>query len=310
MTLIILLSLVIGLLLGLLGGGGSILTVPVLVYLVNVEPKTAIATSLLVVGVTSLTAVLSHARTGRVCWRTGLIFGVAGMLGSYAGGRLAAYIPGGILLLLFAAIMFGTALAMLRSRRDENFGGQELSAPPCPAHLPILAILFDGLIVGGLTGLVGAGGGFLVVPALNLLGGLSMHAAVATSLLVIAMKSFAGLGGYIAHVNIDFQLAGIVTGAAIVGSLFGGFLSHRISAMLLRRGFGAFVILIACYLLYKELKPDLMMEAQELIRQHPDFLRGMGTMLALMLLFRIREWIHARGHAERRPISNPKRRVG
>lgn len=294
MTLVIILALTIGLLLGLLGGGGSILTVPVLVYLLNVDPKTAIATSLLVVGITSLTGMLGHARGGRVCLRTGLVFGAAGMLGAYGGGRLAAYLPSGILLLLFATIMFGTAIAMLRGRRTEDNTVQS-NMPLCPAHLPVMAILFDGLLVGGLTGLVGAGGGFLVVPALNLLGGLRMHAAVGTSLLVISMKSFAGLAGYISHVSIDYELAALLTGFAIIGSLLGGALSHRIGGQILRRFFGVFVIAIACYLLSRELKPELLEETRKLIVEHPDFLWGVGSVIAGFLLFRLRGWIHEQG---------------
>ncbi|MDV3242841.1 MAG: sulfite exporter TauE/SafE family protein [Methylocaldum sp.] len=294
MTLVVILSLVIGLLLGLLGGGGSILTVPVLVYLVHIEPKTAIATSLVVVGVTSLAAVVNHARNGRVCWRTGLIFGIAGMVGAYGGGRLAAYVPGGVLLLLFAAIMFGTALAMLRGRRQNNVEADAVK-PICPADLPLLAIIFDGLMVGVLTGLVGAGGGFLVVPALNLLGGLPMHAAIGTSLLVIAMKSFAGLAGYITHVSIDLELVSIVTGVAIVGSVLGGLLSRHVSGQSLRRIFAVFVIAIACYLLYKELTPQLIAETREALLNRPDFFLGMATMLGIVAIARLWRWIHAHG---------------
>ncbi len=294
MTLVIILALLIGLLLGLLGGGGSVLTVPVLIYLLNVEPKTAFATSLLVVGTTSLIAMLGHARAGRVCIRTGLVFGLAGMLGAYGGGRLAAFIPGGILLLLFATLMFGTAFAMLRNRRAED-SVTEKNAPLCPTHLPVMAILFDGLLVGGMTGLVGAGGGFLIVPALNLLGGLRMHAAIGTSLLVIVMNSLAGLAGYIAHVHIDYHLAAVLTGFATLGSLIGGIFSNRIRANMLRRFFGLFVIGIACYLLSRELKPELLDETRELIIRHPDFLWGVATVILGFLLFRLREWIHTQG---------------
>ena len=294
MTLVIILALTIGLLLGLLGGGGSILTVPVLIYLLHVDPKTAIATSLLVVGITSLTAMVGHARGGRVCLRTGLVFGAAGMFGAYNGGRLAAYLPSGILLLLFATIMFGTAIAMLRRRRSDDTQHQN-NLPPCPAHLPVLAILFDGLLVGGLTGLVGVGGGFLVVPALNVLGGLRIHAAVGTSLLVIAMQSFAGLAGYISHVSIDYPLAAPLSGFAIIGSLVGGFFSHHIQGQILRRFFGVFVIGIACYLLSRELKPELLEETRHLIEEHPDFLWGVATVLLGFSLFRLRGWIHEHG---------------
>jgi uncharacterized membrane protein YfcA len=291
MTLVIILALTIGLLLGLLGGGGSILTIPVLVYLLNVAPKTAIATSLLVVGLTSLVAMLGHARQGRVCLRTGLVFGVAGMLGAYGGGRLAAFIPGGVLLLLFATIMCATALAMLRNRRPEQ-AVTEKNASPCPAHVPVMAIVFDGLLVGGLTGLVGAGGGFLVVPALNLLGGIRMHAAVGTSLLVIALNSFAGLAGYISHVEIDYHLAALLAGFAMVGSLIGGRFSSRIRADILRRLFGIFVMGIAFYLLSKELRPELLEETRQLILDHPDFIWGVATVVLGLLLLRLREWIH------------------
>lgn len=294
MTLVIILALTIGLLLGLLGGGGSILTIPVLVYLLNVAPKTAIATSLLVVGLTSLVAMLGHARQGRVCLRTGLVFGMAGMLGAYGGGRLAAFIPGGVLLLLFATIMGATAIAMLRNRRPEQaITGK--NASPCPAHVPVMAITFDGLLVGGLTGLVGAGGGFLVVPALNLLGGIRMHAAVGTSLLVIALNSFAGLAGYISHVEIDYRLTALLVGFAVVGSLIGSRYSNRIRADILRRLFGIFVMGIACYLLSKELKPALLEETRQLIAEHPDFLLGVATVALGLSLLRLREWIHTQG---------------
>lgn len=301
MTLVVVLSLLIGVLLGLLGGGGSILTVPLFVYLLHIEPKTAIATSLVVVGVTSLAAIVNHARNGQVCWRTGLIFGGAGMVGAYGGGRLAAYIPGGVLLLLFAFIMFATAFAMLRGRRQRSVEAGSIKAL-CPAELPLLAIIFDGLVVGALTGLVGAGGGFLVVPALNLLGGLPMHAAIGTSLLVIAMKSFAGLAGYIAHVSIDLELVSIVTGSSILGSLLGGLLSRHVSGQALRRVFAVFVIAIACYLLYKELTPELITETREILRKRPDFFFGMATMLGILAIGRLWRWIHARGLGQKKRI--------
>ncbi|MDD5035211.1 MAG: sulfite exporter TauE/SafE family protein [Methylococcaceae bacterium] len=292
MSLVIPLSLVIGLLLGLLGGGGSILTVPMLVYLLGIEPKSAIASSLVMVAVASLTAMIHHARVGCVCWKTGFLFGTAGMMGAYLGGRLAAFIPGGVLLILFAVIMLITAYAMLRGRRVvENPGPM----PLCPLHLPLGPILFDGLLVGTITGLVGVGGGFVVVPALNLLGRLPMHAAVGTSLLVIAMNSCAALAGYAQHVEIDPLLVSVVTGMAIVGSLIGGMLSHRIAARSLRRGFGVFVIFVAAYLLYRELKPELVEQTWELARLHVEFLWGASSILALFSLYHLGNWIHHQG---------------
>lgn len=246
MLLAIVLSLSIGLTLGLLGGGGSILTLPILVYALGVEPKEAIATSLLVVGVTSLVAMLQHARAGNVDVRTGLIFGVAGMVGAYGGGVLAGFFSATALLLIFAAIMVATALAMLRGRREV--------AGAAHRGLPVARVLLDGLIVGLVTGLVGAGGGFLVVPALALLGGLPMHRAVGTSLLVIAMKSFAGLAGHITHVDVDFTLAAIVTVAAVVGSFAGAALAPKVPAQKLRKSFAWFVLAMAAYLIIQQVR--------------------------------------------------------
>ncbi|MFJ8113886.1 sulfite exporter TauE/SafE family protein [Streptomyces sp. NPDC096132] len=234
-------SLLIGASLGVLGGGGSILTVPILIYLAGLETKEAIATSLFVVGVTSAAGVVSHARAGRVRWRTGLLFGLAGMTGAYAGGRLAEFIPGTVLLIAFALMMIATAVAMIRGRRQ---------APKKVHHeLPVLHVLLDGIVVGLVTGLVGAGGGFLVVPALALLGGLPMTVAVGTSLLVISMKSFAGLAGYLAGVHIDWGFAALVTATAVVGSLLGGLLAGRIPQEALRKSFGWFVAVMGVFVL-------------------------------------------------------------
>ncbi|WP_329310064.1 sulfite exporter TauE/SafE family protein [Streptomyces sp. NBC_01262] len=242
-------SLLIGVSLGILGGGGSILTVPILVYLAGLEAKQAIATSLFVVGVTSAAGVVSHARAGRVRWRTGLLFGLAGMTGAYGGGRLAEFIPGNVLLIAFGVMMVVTAVAMIRGRKQ---------APKKVHHeLPVAHVLLDGIVVGLVTGLVGAGGGFLVVPALALLGGLPMGVAVGTSLLVISMKSFAGLAGYLSSVHIDWGLAGIVTIAAVAGSLVGGRLAGRIPQEALRKTFGWFVIVMGVFVLGQQISPSV-----------------------------------------------------
>jgi uncharacterized membrane protein YfcA len=253
-ALAIVLAVLVGLSLGLLGGGGSILTVPLLVYVAGVEAKAAIATSLLVVGVTSAVGALSHARAGRVQWRTGLLFGGAGMVGAYGGGRLAQLIPGEILLLAFALMMVATAVAMLRGRKQVD---------PTRVHdrLPVGRVLLDGLVVGLVTGLVGAGGGFLVVPALALLGGLPMPVAVGTSLVVIAIKSFGGLAGYLASVQVDWGLALGVTAAAVVGALVGGRLVSRVHPETLRKGFGWFVLAMGAFILVQEAPADWRLPA-------------------------------------------------
>ncbi|MDP2316405.1 MAG: sulfite exporter TauE/SafE family protein [Pseudomonadota bacterium] len=248
-TLALVLSVLIGVALGLLGGGGSILTTPILIYALGVETKAAIATSLLVVGVTSVAAVIQHARAGNVEWRTGLIFGGAGMAGAYVGGFIAAWIPATVLMILFGAMMLATAVAMFRGRKDPG----PSAGPRSGESQALWKIIAEGLVVGVVTGLVGAGGGFLVVPALALLGGLPMKKAVGTSLLVIALKSFAGYAGHAAHVTIDLELAALVSGAAVVGSFAGSRIANVIPPDALRRGFAGFVLVMAGFVLYQQI---------------------------------------------------------
>ncbi|MEU5217677.1 sulfite exporter TauE/SafE family protein [Streptomyces sp. NPDC020807] len=250
-ALIVAVSLLIGVSLGILGGGGSILTVPILVYLAGQDTKEAIATSLFVVGVTSLAALVPHARARRVRWRTGLLFGAFSMVGAYGGGRLAEYVPGTVLLVAFALMMLATAAAMLRKPRE----GARKKAGPDRGDLPVGHIAVEGLVVGAVTGLVGSGGGFLVVPALALLGGLPMGIAVGTSLLVIAMKSFAGLAGHLSGVSVDWGVAVTVTVAAVAGSLVGARLAGRIPQDALRKAFGWFVVVMGVFVLAQQLDP-------------------------------------------------------
>lgn len=238
------LAVFVGISLGLLGGGGSILTVPLLAYVAGLDAQHAIATSLLVVGVTSAVGAITHARAGRVRWKIAAIFGAAAMAGAYGGGRLAHLIPGNILLIAFSVIMIAAAVAMLRGRRDLT----DESAGP----LPVAKIILQGAVVGTISGLVGAGGGFLLVPALALLGGLPMPAAVGTSLVVISMQSFAGLAGHLSTEAIDWKLAGMVTAAAVVGSIIGGLLTSRVDPAVLRKAFGWFVLAMAAFVLAEE----------------------------------------------------------
>lgn len=244
---VVALAVLVGVSLGLLGGGGSILVVPLLAYIGGLEPREAIATSLFVVGATSLASLVGHARRGNVRWRTGLIFGAAGMVGAFLGGLAGGYIPGTVLMVAFALMMIATAWAMLRGRTNRR------DDAAVTHHHPLWRVLLDGLVVGAATGLVGAGGGFLVVPALALLAGLPMAAAVGTSLLVIAMKSFAGLGGYLTSVSLDWALVAAVTTAAILGSLVGVRLTSLVPEAALRKGFGYFVLLMGAFVLAQEL---------------------------------------------------------
>lgn len=245
-TVVVLLSTIVGLSLGLLGGGGSILTVPLLTYVAGMEPKEAIAASLFVVGTTSVLSTFAHARRGNVQWRTGLIFGGASMVGAFLGGLLGGFIPGVVLMIAFAVMMIATAAAMMRGRKKQGGG---VSQKP----LPLAKVLIEGLVVGLVTGLVGAGGGFLVVPALVLLGGLSMPVAVGTSLLVISMKSFAGLAGYLTSVSLDWPVVLSVTAAALVGAMVGARLTSVVPEQTLRKGFGVFVLVMGFFVLSQEL---------------------------------------------------------
>ena len=198
----------------------------------------------LVVAATALFALIPHARRGNVKWRIGAIFSATAMAGAYLGGLAAAWFSGTTLLLLFAAMMVVTALAMFRGR-GELIAKQDEQLSPW-------LVVAEGLVVGGVTGLVGAGGGFLVVPALVLLGGMEMHKAVGTSLLVITLKSFAAFAGHAAHVVIDVPLALIVTIAAVAGSMAGGALADHVPAKMLRKVFAGFVSAMAGYVVWRE----------------------------------------------------------
>jgi hypothetical protein len=238
------LAVLTGVVMGLLGGGGSILAVTTLTYVAEQDAKVAIATSLLVVGVTALFATVQHARNGNIEWRTGFIFSVAAMVGGYLGGKSAAWFDGSTLLVLFASMMAIAGFAMVRPKK---------ALKPRKTGLPIWLIVIEGIVVGYATGLVGAGGGFLVVPALVILGGMEMHKAVGTGLLVISMKSIAAFGGHIQHVDVDWQFAIVTTCLAISGSFFGTQLSSKVPAAQLKKGFGWFVLCMAGLIVAKEI---------------------------------------------------------
>lgn len=256
------LSLVIGVVLGMLGGGGAILTLPMLVYAVGVEPKTAIATSLFVVGATSIVGTSIHARAGNVRWRAGATLGVAAMAGAFAGGRIAHFIPATILLVLFGIVMVVTAVAMLRDRTEAS--GE-------PRALRVFRMLGLGVAVGVLSGLVGAGGGFLIVPALILFGGLAVRESIGTSLFVITVQSFAGFAGHVTHVSLDWTLVLVITAAAVIGSVIGASAGEVISPPRLRRAFAWLVIAMGLFMFVKQLPPAIAIAAAAL------------TMLAVLL---------------------------
>lgn len=238
------LAVVIGVALGMLGGGGSILTVPVFTYVAGLDPKIAIASSLPVIAVASTIGAIGHWRAGSVQLRTAALFGGFTMIGGFSGARLAGFLPARAQLLLFAAIMIGAAVSMFRSQ-----GVPATTAPTEPLALGTLLPL--GLGVGVLTGLVGVGGGFLIVPALTQLGRLPMHIAIGTSLTVIAMNSLAGTLGYLGQVPLPFALLVPFTGLAVVGIIAGTLLARRVPQETLRRAFAVLLLLVAGYILFQ-----------------------------------------------------------
>lgn len=236
-----LLAVAIGVALGLLGGGGSILTVPLLAYVFGLEPKQAIATSLPIVAAASAVACLGHTRARHVHWQTGLAFAGTGMLGAHVGGRVGSLLPGPLLLALFGSLMVATSVAMWRGRSEAE-----------PAQRSRVALAGIGFIVGFVTGLLGAGGGFAIVPALVLWAGLEMATAVGTSLLVIALNALAGYSGYATHVQIDVALAGRVAACTVAGALAGALLTHRVAPQDLRRAFALFVLAMGSFVVLRE----------------------------------------------------------
>jgi uncharacterized protein len=236
------LAALVGVALGFFGGGGSILTVPLLVYGFGMDVRHAIPTSLLVVGVASLVGAAQHARQRNVDLRTALVFGSAGMTGAYSGGRAAALFDPALLLLLFAGMMVLTSLALWRGRRPTR----------SPSGRSSVRLVLQGAAVGLFTGLVGAGGGFLITPALVLWAGLPLPTAVGTSLLVITMQSIAGFLGHQSHAGAEWRVAGLVAAAAIAGVFPGAWLAPRVAPAKLRRAFAAFVMALAAVILARE----------------------------------------------------------
>ena len=240
------LGFVIGLSLGLLGGGGSILTVPIFVYILGFGAKESIAMSLAVVGTTSLVGAVGHWREGHVNVRVASSFGAVAILGTYVGTRLAARLGGAEQLAIFATIMLVAAGFMLRGRQADS-GSRSARTSASVASAAI-----QGLVIGSLTGLVGVGGGFLIVPAL-VWGGLPMRDAVGTSLLVIAMNCVMGFYGYVGQVKVAWLSVALVTAGTIPGIATGIYAMRFVSQQVLRRGFAVLLFGVGVYMLYRNL---------------------------------------------------------
>jgi uncharacterized membrane protein YfcA len=239
----------IGLSLGLLGGGGSILTVPALVYLVGQAPQSAVASSLVIVGANSLMGALFHHSQGTLNWRVALIFGGAGMLASYLSARLSSHLSPVVLLVAFAGLMLVIGI-MLFFRPDRPADEPHAARPP-------MLVLASGAGVGVLTGVLGVGGGFLVVPALVMLLGLPVQAAIGTSLAIIAMNSAAGFLGHASSGSLDLVMILVFTAAGLLGAFTGSRLAHRLPSSGLQKAFAVFVVILGLFLLYDNL-PKLL----------------------------------------------------
>jgi uncharacterized membrane protein YfcA len=257
----ILSGLLTGLVLGLFGSGGSIIALPALMYLLHVEPKSAIAMSLGVVAVTATVSGLDNWRRGLVDVRLALVFGLFGVAGTFAGARLGLLTPVVIQLGLFAMVMYVAAWRMLKPASiaaltagsvlnprggTVALGGCRDFFSPCMGHIAL-----HGIGVGVLTGLVGVGGGFLIVPALVLLSRIPMKTAVGTSLAIVAAKSYAGFAGYMGGVPIDWAVMGGFTAVTVIGSFVGAHFSTRISHDTLKKAFAWFLAVVATYILFK-----------------------------------------------------------
>ncbi len=242
----LILSAAIGLSLGLIGGGGSIITVPVLVYVLGIPAHEAVGMSLAVVGATSLVGAFLHYRKGNLELRTGLTFGAAGVVGAFLGTPLTHLFSSQVLLLTFASLMLVVAVMMLTKKSSA-----EIEIETKEKSTSVWKALLAGFGVGVLTGFLGVGGGFLIVPALVMVGGLAIKEAIGTSLLVIFLNCVAGLAGHLSYGGFDLRLTILVTILAVGGTILGTILSHRLAAQRLQKSFAFFVLAVAIFLFVK-----------------------------------------------------------
>lgn len=240
-------ALIIGVNLGLLGSGGSIMTLPILLFILQRPEKEAIAESLAIVGCIALIAAIPYALRYQIHWRSVLLFGLPGMGGAYLGGYASYYISGPLQLTIFSSIMILVSGMMI-------FGTPSYDQYH-PYKQPAWLTILEGFFLGCLTGLIGIGGGFLIIPALVIFGHLSMSFAIGTSLVIIAMNSLIGFIEQLMtlealHLQVDWKVIYIVSIAGILGSLAGGYLGKWISQVYLRKIFGLNILLMGIYILF------------------------------------------------------------
>jgi uncharacterized protein len=237
------LALAIGFSLTVLGSGGSIITVPVLVYAAHIPPQQAVGMSLAVVGGTSLAATVMNARTGLVHVKAAALFSLTGIVGALGGAQLTHLVSPALLMLLFAALMIVIATLMLR--------GPIVHAADSPEKCNWQRCSLTGFVVGGLTGFLGVGGGFLIVPALIFFGHLPLKSAIITSLVVIAVNSFAGLAGHLHQTPFDWRIAGVFLGASLLGMIAGRYFARCLAVAHLRMAFAWFVLAVGAFVIAK-----------------------------------------------------------
>ncbi len=254
---VILGAIAIGVLLGLLGSGGSILTVPILVYGLGHPERAAMAEALAIVAAVAFAGAVPYAAKRQVDWRNVLWFGIPGVVGMYVGAWLSQFFSAAMLLVFLALMMLVAAGLMVRETLKPSSGPEEASDDDSRPLHPLWRVTTEGLIVGTITGLVSVGGGFLIVPALVLLGGLPMRLAVGTSLVIIGLKSLSGFfkQQQIAGTEglaVDWSTVGLFVAFGIAGTLIGRQLSQRINQRWLKRGFALFLVLMGAWIVWRE----------------------------------------------------------
>ncbi len=235
----------IGLTLGMLGGGGAILTVPAFVYVIGFTAKPAIAMTLPVIGITSLVGALAHLKAGNIDLKAVAYFGAVTMVGAFIGGKVSIFVPGTVQLVMLGCVMVAAAVMMYRSGK--------MSSPVDSERAPTYKLIAVGLLVGLLTGIIGIGGGFMIVPSLVLLAKIDMRKAVGTSLLIIAFTTTAGYLGTSSTVDVPWRFLIFFTAVAVCGTLIGARLSRHVSVQTLKKGFALLILLIGLSMLAQNL---------------------------------------------------------
>lgn len=255
MTTILIGSLLIGITLGLLGSGGSAITVPILVYLVGHGAKESIAESMAIVGLISIAAAIPYANAKQIDWRSVIYFGLPGMLGTFGGAWLGGLAAEALQLVVFGSVLLAAACIMFR--RSKESGGAQ-GAPNEQVHqVPIWQVALEGIVVGTVTGFVGVGGGFLIVPALVILGKLPMRLAIGTSLIIIVINAAVGFAKYehylLAHeLTVNWQTIMVFTSVGVIGSIIGRKMNARMNQQVLRTVFAGFLVLLGGFVIFHE----------------------------------------------------------